>query len=228
MRENLAELQSVVSRRAFFSKIAKTAALVAAYDKMGPTLFGALSPQDLATAQAVYSACCQIVIPVDQDPGWATFEPGISEYGLNVFVGQALLGGNSSAFDGFRGVLAAYNTAPRDMGYGDLFLKMPLDERITFFTNSLTGVYEPDGYGDVLTVAAFFCLLSARAVFFSNYPKHLALDSEFQLYPASSIRTGFDIMGFKGPVLADEEAALRTKNFDAPTLPGIDFSNPWI
>jgi hypothetical protein len=80
----------------------------------------------------------------------------------------------------------------------------------------------------VLTVGAFFCLLSARAVFFSNYPKHLALDSEFQIYPPSNIRTGFDISGFKGPVGPDEEAALRKKYFDAPTIPGIDFSNPWI
>lgn len=228
LRDALAELDKVVSRRVFFDRIFKAGALVAALDVIGPEAFGALTAADKATALAVYSACCKLVIPVDQDPGWATFEPGISEYGLNVFVGRVALGGSPQAFDGFLGALVAFNQAPRTLGYSDLFLKLGPDAQIQYFTTALTGGFEADGYGDVLVVAAFFCMFTAKATFFSNYPRHLAQDSEFQVLQPSSVKTGWDIMGWKGPVGPEEEKALRAKYYDAPVIPGIDFSNPWI
>jgi len=38
------------------------------------------------------------LVPVDQDPGWETYEPGITQFGVDVFVGRVLLNGNFLAF----------------------------------------------------------------------------------------------------------------------------------
>ena len=107
------------SRRSFlrtgFSKVAGAAGLVAAFDRFGPQLFGAdvdeAESRDAVETRIpylVYSALGNIIIPVDEDPGWATFEPGISLYGLDVFVRQVLLGGSYPAFAGYLSCLSGW------------------------------------------------------------------------------------------------------------------------
>lgn len=42
------------------------------------------------------------------------------------------------------------------------------------------------------------------------------------------MKTGWDIIGFKGPVGPDEEKQLRDRYFDVAVLPGMDPNNPYI
>jgi hypothetical protein len=87
----LPEMERVFSRRALFLKIAKGAGVLAAYDRFGLKLFGETAAQDTANfnqALVILSAFGQMVIPVDQDPGWATFDPAITLYTLDVYLRQ--------------------------------------------------------------------------------------------------------------------------------------------
>jgi len=166
---------------------------------------------------------------VDEDPGWATFEPGITNFGVNVFVRQILLGGIFPAFLGFLNALAAMNEAPVIASYGPRFLDMSEDARGRYFGDILTGQFENDGFGDVLGYASGLSLISTKGTFFSNYPRHLAVPgAEFQVRTPSEVRTGWDIMGYKGPVGPEEENQLRAKFFDAEELPGVDPDNIYI
>ena len=52
--------------------------------------------------------------------------------------------------------------------------------------------------------------------------------SEFQNVLGNTPNTAWDMMGYRGPVLAAEEAALRAAAAHAPELPGVDLRNPFI
>src|SRR4051794_34738361 len=103
-REGLIEMERELSRRSFFGLFGKGLVVAAAIDKMGPSLNAALRTRrpDTAHALKVYSAIGNLTIPVDQDPGWSTFDPGISTYGFNTFVRQIFLANNDIAFDAFQ------------------------------------------------------------------------------------------------------------------------------
>lgn len=232
MRESLNELESYISRRGFVRNAVKGAAgLALAFDRLGPRLFGADAEKKAETRipYLVYSAIGNVVIPVDDDPGWSTFEPGITEYGMDVFVKQVLLGGNPLAFGGFLGTMVLLNDTPTLTSYGPEFLKMSPAAQDKYFGDILTGQFENDGFGDPLAFASGLSLISTKAVFFSNYPNHLAVPgAEFQVRSKTNVKTGWDIMKLKGPVGPDEEKALRAKYFDAEELPGVDLSNIYI
>ena len=232
MRESLAELENFVSRRGFVRKMVKGAAgLALAFDRLGPSLFGADVEKKAETRvpYLVYSAIGNLVIPVDEDPGWSTFEPGITDFGMNVFVAQVLLGGNPLAFGGFLGTMVLLNQAPVVTSYGPEFLSMTPAAQNKYYGDILIGQFENDGFGDPLAFASGLSLISTKAVFFSNYPNHRAVPgAEFQVRTPSAVKTGWDIMKLKGPVGPDEEKALRAKYFDAPELPGVDLSNIYI
>lgn len=225
-REAMMAAAEHLSRRAFFKRTVKAAGIGLACDKFGPRLFG----QTAADPKAVLSAMGNIVIPVDNDPGFATFEPGISDYALNVMTKQVLLGGNEVLFQGVAGTLSAFNEIPFLVGYGTRrFLEMPDTLQSTFYAQILQGGLENYGVQDILFTAAFVGLFSSKATFFSNYPYHLAKpDSEYQILPANKPKTGYDIMGFRGPVGPDEETSLRAKYKDHKVNPGMDPNNPYI
>jgi hypothetical protein len=72
-------------------------------------------------------------------------------------------------------------------------------------------------------------LLGAKQTFFLNFPRHIPRRNvEFQQVLGMSPKSGWDIMGFRGPVGPQEEQELRKKSIDAPELPGVDWRNPWI
>ncbi len=212
IRASLVEMEREVSRRAFFSTLIKGTGIALAFDRFGPKLFGAGAEKDAAEIRLpylVYSALGNLVIPVDDDPGWATFEPGITTYGVDVFVRQVLPGGNYLAFLGF--------------------LNMTTAAQNKYFSDMLTGQFENDGVQDILGFASGLTLISTKGVFFSNYPQHLAVPgAEFQVRAPFPVRTGWDIMKLKGPVGPDEEKKLRDKYFDAEELPGVDPTNQYI
>ena len=232
MRQSLDELESFISRRGFVRKMVKGAAgLALAFDRLGPAAFGADGQKKAETRlpYLVYSAIGRVVIPVDEDPGWQTFEPDITDYGMDVFVKQVLLGGNPLAFGGFLGTMVTFNQAPVLADYGPEFLSMSPAARDKYFSDVLTGQFENDGFGDPLAFSSGLSLISTKAVFFSNYPNHLAVPgAEFQVRPKTNVKTGWDIMKLKGPVGLEEEKALRARFFDAPELPGVDLSNIYI
>jgi len=226
IRASLAEVEREVSRRAFFSTLVKATGLTLAFDRFGPRLFGQ-APPDLP--YQVYSALGKLVIPIDEDPGWGTFEPGITRYGVDVFVRQVLLGGNFLAFLGFLNSLAAINEVPVLASYGPRFLNMTTAAQDKYFSDMLTGQFENDGYQDILGFASGLTLISTKGVFFSNYPRHQAIpNAEFQVRPPSPIKTGWDIMKLKGPVGPAEEKALRDRYFEAEEVPGVDPTNKYI
>jgi hypothetical protein len=233
MRGALREIEKEVSRRAFLSRFVKGVGAVAALDRFGEKMFGAEPGKkevDLLTPVQVYSAIGNIVIPVDEDPGWATFEPEITQYGLTVMAGQVFLGGSTLALQGLLGALTAMNQIPVAIGYApSQFLQMTLPGQIQFFTDIFTSQFENDGVQDILNLAALIGMVSVKATYFSNFPRHLATPgAEFQVLPPSPIKTGWDIMRFKGPVGPEEEIALRDRFFDAEELPGVDRRNPYI
>jgi hypothetical protein len=98
-----------------------------------------------------------------------------------------------------------------------------------YMSDVLIGNFENDGVQDILAFGGIFLLLATKMVFFQNFPHHLAdPNSEFQQVLGNTPKTGFDIMGFRGPVGPAEEIALRAKAADAPEIPGIDLTNPFI
>ncbi len=232
VRESLVAMEQTLSRRTFFGHMVKAAGVGAVYDQFGDKLFG-LTVQEAAvnyqTAIKVFGAFARMVIPVDHEPGWATFDPGITEYGLNVFIRQVFNLGNSLAFDGFTQAVVAFNDTPPVITYGPKFLDMNLEAQGTYLYNILSGNFENDGVQDLLSFAAVFMLLGCKQTFFQNYPKHLAVpNSEFQVLTGNTPKTGWDIMGFRGPVGAEEEKALRARAQGAPEYPGVDLRNPYI
>ena len=214
LRESLLQLETELSRRSFLGVMCRAAGLVAALDRFGASAFGARDTGGVArvdedVARRVYSRIGDIVIPIDEDLGWISFEPEISDYGLTVFAGQVFLGGNPDALEGLTGALNFMNEAPPQIGYGVRFLDMAPASQVQYFTDILTGQFEKAGMQDVLGLAGTFGLVSTKAVFFSNFPRHLAQDSDFQVIPASSLKTGWDIMRWKGPVGPEEESSAR-------------------
>ena len=99
----------------------------------------------------------------------------------------------------------------------------------TFYSAVLAGQFENDGVQDMLNTPALIALVSTKATFYSNFPRHLAQPgAEFQVLKPSQVKTAWDMMRYKGPVGATEEAALRERYYDVEVLPGVDPRNPYI
>ena len=228
VRSGLEELEKQITRRSLFHGVIKGAGIAAVLDRFGPRLLGQ-DATDPRLPYKVFSALGQLTIPVDEDPGWATFEPGITNFGVDVFVRQVLLGGNFLAFLGYLSAMSAINEAPIIADYGPRFLTMNHVERDRYYSDILTGQFENDGVQDLLGFAGGLSLIATKATFFSNYPRHQAYPGqEFQVRRPSPVKTGWDIMGLRGPVGPDEEKQLRAKYFDAEILPGVDPENTYI
>lgn len=228
----LPEMEKVFSRRALFVKIAKTAGVVAAYDRFGPKLFGETAADDVANfnqSLVIMSAFGKMVIPVDQDPGWATFDPAITKYALDVYLRQVYSIGNNVAFNGLTQAIVAFNNIPPLIGFGPKFLSMSADTQADYLTKVLIQEFENNGVQDILSFSAVFMLLAAKQVFFQNFPHHLAVPGlDIQTPLGNTPKTGWDMMGFRGPVQASEESALRARAANAPEYPGVDWRNPYI
>jgi len=228
IRSTLEALEQQITRRSFVCGMVKGAGLAAVFDRFGPRLF-AQQQSDPRLPYNVFSAIGNVVVPVDEDPGWATFEPGITNFGVDVFVRQILLGGIYPAFLGFLNSLIALNEAPVIATYGPRFLDMTEAAQTKYYGDILTGQFENDGFGDVLGYASGLSLVSTKGTFFSNYPRHLAVPGEeYQVRPPSPVKTGWDIMGYKGPVGPQEESELRAKYFNTEELPGVDPDDIYI
>jgi hypothetical protein len=227
IRESLVEFEKEFSRRGFLRGLVKGAGIVAAYDNFGPKLFADNS--SLPLPYQVFGALGRLVIPVDQDPGWQTFEPGITQFGVDVFVRNALLNGNFLAFQGFTNSLIAINNIPVQQTYGPLFLNMVLPTQQKYFSDILTGQFQNNGVQDILSFAGGLTLIATKAVFFSNYPNYLPVPgAEFQVRTPYPVKLGWDIMQLKGPVGPTEEAALRQRFTGITEIPGVDPTNPYI
>ena len=230
-RQGLLEMEREFSRRSFFGLLAKGLIVGAALEKMNPPLQPAVRTRrpDSALALQVYSAIGNLTVPVDQDPGWATFDPAISIYGMNTFVFQIFLANNTIAFDAFQDCLIFMDSVPVSLGVNTNFLDMNPSQQNQYVTDILAGNYNNDGWQDILNLAVNASVVSAKTTFYSNYPRHLAnYGAEFQVLAPSNVRTGWDQMGLKGPVGQAEETALRAKFKNAPEVPGIDTRNPYI
>lgn len=229
IRESLVEMEKVFSRRAFFGSVAKVGAVVAAFDRFGGEVFGANATDPASVAFKTVSAFGRSVIPVDEDPGWATFDPGITDYCLNTYIRQCFMNGSKLAFDGLTGAINSFNEIPFTVGYGPRFIDMASAARDQFLSDILTGAFEYDGVQDVLGYAGIFMLLGTKETFFLNYPNHLPVrGAEYQVRVPLKVKTGWDIMQLKGPVGPAEETKLRARYFDAKELPGVDLRNPYI
>jgi hypothetical protein len=225
IREELIEMERVFSRRSFFFNVAKGVGVAAAYDKFGPSLFA----QTSFTPDDVVSSFGNVIIPVDQDPGWKTFDPGITNYTLRTYLLQVYSNGNQVAFSGLLAAITAFNTLPVTIGYGPTFLNMTVEAQGTYFANILTGIFENNGVQDILLFAGVYMMLAIKQVFYLNYPNHLPTPgAEFQVVPTTGIRTGWLQMQFAGPVQAAEETALRARNINNVEVVGIDLRNPYI
>ena len=230
-REAFLEMERVLSRRTFFKRVLKGAGAIAALDRFGPRLFGqAQTPTDMFNhGLQIVSAFGRMVIPVDQDPGWATFEPAITQYTLDVYIRQVFNLGNNLSFTGYLQAVNAFDAIPQLIGYGPSFVTMSTALQGQYMSDVLIGNFENDGVQDILAFGGIFLLLATKMVFFQNFPHHLAdPNSEFQQVLGNNPKTGFDIMGFRGPVGPAEEAALRARAAGAPEIPGIDLRNPFI
>ncbi len=235
-REALVEMERVLTRRALFGKLAKGVGAAAAWDVFGGKIFGQTVDPALIKQAQLYPQCLPIVnafgemvIPVDDVPGWATFEPGITTYTLDVYIRQVFNLGNNLSFNGYLTAVLGFNNLPPTVGYGPTFLNMGLTTRGQYLIDILEGNFENDGTQDIMAFAAIFMLLGTKMVFFQNYPHHLANPTaEFQQVLGNTPPTAFDFMGYRGPVGQAEEAVLRAKAATAITLPGIDPNDPYM
>jgi hypothetical protein len=235
VRKAFVEMERVVSRRHFFSTVLKgvgvAAGSIAALDRFGPRLFGqSTTPTDqFNVALQCVSAFGRMVVPVDADPGWQTFDPDITTYALDVYIRQVFNLGNDLAFNGFVSAVNSFNAIPPLINYGPTFLAMGLPAQQQYLTDILVGNFENDGVQDIVAFAGIFMLLGVKMVFFQNFPHHIAdPNAEFQNVLGNNPKTAWDIINFKGPVLAAEEATLRARAQGAPELPGVDWRNPFI
>jgi hypothetical protein len=235
-REALLEMERVLTRRALFGKLAKGAGVAAAWDLFGHRIFGQTVNPALITQAKLYpqvlpvlSAFGEMVVPVDDVPGWATFEPGISTYTLDVYIRQVFNLGNNLAFNGYLTAALGFNNLPPTVSYGPTFLEMNLATRGQYLIDVLEGNFENSGTQDIMAFGAIYMLLGIKMVFFSNYPHQLANPTaEFQQILGNNPPTAFDFMGYRGPVGQAEELALRAAAASAVTLPGIDPDDPYI
>ncbi len=234
-RQAFLAMDSALSRRAFFGRVFKGMAVgagtLAALDQFGPRLFGQAQTvqQQYDTGLKIVSAFGQMVIPVDHDSGWATFEPDITVYALDVYIRQVFNLGVDLAFNGYLQAVNSFNTIPPLIAYGPEFLSMDVPTRSQYLTDILIGNFENNGVQDIVAFAGVFMLLATKMVFFQNFPHHLANpNSEFQNVLGNTPNTAWDMVRYRGPVLAPEEAALRAAAANAPELPGVDLRNPFI
>lgn len=234
IRRAIEKLHNEMSRRAFLTRSLQAGSVAVFWERFGEQLFGADrrggSAALVTDTKAVFSAMGNVVIPVDSDPGWATFEPQITDYALDVMLKQVLLGGDQLLFLGLMTTFTTFNEIPPLIDYGARrFLEMAVQEQSQYFADVLSGQFENDGAQDVLFLAAFVGLFTTKAVFFSNFPKHLPVPgAEYQVRPNDGVRTGWDIMGYRGPVGPEEEQQLREKYFNIEVLPGMDPKNTLI
>jgi hypothetical protein len=235
-RAALIEMERVLTRRALFGKLAKGAGAAAVWDLFGDKIFGqTVSPAQITEAKLypqalpIVSAFGQMVIPVDDVPGWATFEPGITTYTLDVFIRQVFNLGNILSFNGYLSAVLGFNNLPPSVTYGPKFLDMDVPTRGQYLIDVLEGNFEKSGTQDIMAFAAIFMLLGTKMVFFQNYPHQLAdPTAEFQQILGNNPPTAFDFMGYRGPVGPAEEIALRAAAANAITLPGIDPNDPYM
>jgi hypothetical protein len=229
-RESLLELHSHLSRRGFFRQTVKAAGIAMFCDRFGEKLFAQASTSS-TNPQSVLSAMGNVIVPIDSDPGWASWEPGISNYAWGSFVPQVLLGGSPLLYSGISLVMQFFNDLPPTIGYNtNTFLNMNLAAQTQYYGDVLEGGFQDYGTQDVMFLAAFVGLFACKAVYYSNYPNHLAVPgAEFQSpQPATKIPTAWTLIGFKGPVSQAEEATLRAKYQNVQMLPGMDPNNPYI
>ncbi len=230
MTRELQALRDEVSRRGFLASALRGVGAIT----FGPAVARALAanPEKRADARLPYdvlSAMGRTIIPVDDDPGWATFEPDITNYCLDVFIGQVFLNGSSLAIGGFKQGLELMDEIPVTIQYNRRFLEMNESARLRYFSDILVSQFENDGVQEILDFIFILSLVAVKATFFSNFPRHRAVPgAEFQVLPASNVKTGWDIMRWKGPVGQEEERALRARYFDSPEIPGVDPNNPYI
>jgi hypothetical protein len=162
-------------------------------------------------------------------PGWATFEPGINTYTLDVYIRQVFNLGNNLSFNGYLTAALGFNNLPPTVSYGPTFLEMNLATRGQYLIDVLEGNFENSGTQDIMAFGAIYMLLGIKMVFFSNYPHQLANPTaEFQQILGNNPPTAFDFMGYRGPVGQAEELALRAAAASAVTLSGIDPDDPYI
>lgn len=234
-RKAFLDMENAVSRRAFFKTALKGVAVgagsLAVLDQFGTRLFGQAQTdaQRYDLGLKIVSAFGQMVVPVDQDSGWATFEPDITVFALDVYIRQVFNMGVDLAFNGYLQAVASFNTIPPLIGYGPTFLEMSVSARSQYLTDILIGNFENNGVQDIVSFAGVFMLLATKMVFFQNFPHHIAdPNAEFQNVLGNTPNTAWDMIKARGPVLAAEEAALRAAAANAPELPGIDLRNPFI
>jgi hypothetical protein len=235
-REALAEMERVLTRRALFGRLAKGVGAAAAWDLFGNKIFGQTVNPALITQAQLYpqalpivNAFGEMVIPVDDVPGWATYEPGITTYTLDVFIRQVFNLGNNLSYNGYLTAVLGFNNLPPTVAYGPTFLNMNLAAQGQYLIDVLEGNFENEGTQDIMEFGAVFLLLGTKMVFFSNYPHQLANPTaEFQQILGNTPPTAFDFMGYRGPVGQAEELTLRAAAANAITLPGIDPNDPYI
>jgi len=237
-REALVEMERVLTRRALFGRMAKGVGAVAAWDLFGDRMFGQTVNPALITQAQLYpqalpivAAFGQMVVPVDDVPGWATFDRNLalSTYTLDVYIRQVFNLGNNLSYNGYLTAVLGFNNLPPTVGYGPTFLNMDLAAQGQYLIDVLEGNFENEGTQDIMEFGAVFMLLGTKMVFFSNYPHQLANPTaEFQQILGNTPPTAFDFMGYRGPVGQAEELTLRAAAANAITLPGIDPNDPYI
>jgi hypothetical protein len=230
-------MEKALSRRAFFGKVLKGVAVgtgaLAMLDRY-PQLLAQSTVNYTTlfnTGLQIVSAFGEMIVPTDQDSGWSTFDPGITLYTLDVYIRQVFNLGFSTPYDGFLQAINLFNTIPPTIGYGPQFLSMGLPASQQYLSDILVGNFENNGVQDILSYSAIFMMLGCKFVFFQNYPHHLANPtSEYQVVLGNTPDTAWDMIGYRGPVLAAEEATLRAAAAGAPalSLPGVDWRNPFI
>jgi hypothetical protein len=230
-RESFLDLHAHLSRRGVFRRTVQAAGIALFWDKFGGEAMAQSAATTATDPIAVLSAMGNVIIPIDSDPGWASWDPGISQYAFNSFVPQVLLGGNPLLNPSIASAFQMFNTLPNTLGYSvNPFLSMNLAAQTQYYGDVLEGGFTNYGTQEVMFVAAFVALFACKAVFYSNYPNHLAIPGqEFQSpAPATKIPTAWTTIGFKGPVSQVEEAALRAKYAGAVLVPGMDPTNNYI
>jgi hypothetical protein len=230
---SLLTLEKVLSRRMFFGNLVKATSIAASLPLIAPKLWAIDVPTPAQRQQAydIMGAIGRVVIPEDQDPGWATFEPGITQYAFDIYMTQIFLVGDQDALNGIIQAFNHFNDEPitNALHYNVKFLDMSDLSKARYLTDCIIGNFENSGWGDVFGLVAALGVLSTKLTFFSNYPRHLSTrGAEFQILAPSPVKTGWDIMGYKGPVGPDEEKALRAKYSNVQEIPGVDTRNPYI
>lgn len=151
---------------------------------------------------AIFAALGDTIIPTDpDDPGYRTLEP----YGIT----EEVMKGLEAIRDAY---LEIFNAASADLFGGKSFLELTEVQRADYLKLIIAGSrFKDKAQLRILQMVYRQTRTRVFTVFYQNFPENVIPSDESADPNSEKLVTGWDIVGFKGPLTREEEEARREK-----------------